>query len=187
MKLIVGLGNPGPQYAKTRHNAGFMAIDRLAAKHGLSGDRSRFQGLVLDGLIAGERCILLKPMTYMNRSGASVREAANFYKIEPTDVLVVVDDVALAAGTIRLRGSGGPGGHNGLSDIETHLGTRDYARLRIGIDAPGRVPQADYVLGRFSDAQWQQIDPALNRACETIESWLTQGLDKTMSLFNAPT
>ncbi len=185
MKLIVGLGNPGPEYVRTRHNAGFMVIDRLAQRHGLSNDRSRFHGLALDGHIRGERCVLLKPMTYMNRSGLSVREARAFYKIDLNDVLVVVDDVALPVGTIRLRPSGGPGGHNGLADIEKNLGTRNYPRLRIGIDAPGRVPQVDYVLGRFSEEQMAKLEPALDRACDAIEAWLTEGLTKAMNLFNA--
>ncbi len=185
MKLIVGLGNPGPEYARTRHNAGFMVIDRLAARHGLTSDRSRFHGLVLDGVICGERCILLKPMTYMNRSGLSVREARAFYKIDLADVLIVVDDIALPLGTIRLRPSGGAGGHNGLADIEKNLGTKNYVRLRIGIDPPGRIPQVDYVLGRFTEEQLEKLEPAIERACDAIESWLTVGLEKTMSLFNA--
>ncbi|MEM8495987.1 MAG: aminoacyl-tRNA hydrolase, partial [Planctomycetota bacterium] len=133
MKLIVGLGNPGPQYAETRHNAGFMAIDALARRHGLMGERGKFHALTLEGAIpAGgglHRVSLLKPITFMNRSGQSVQEARAFFKLEPTDILVLVDDIALPTGGLRLRATGSAGGHNGLKDIERVLGTRDYPRL----------------------------------------------------------
>ena len=186
MKLIVGLGNPGTQYQRTRHNAGFMAVDRLATRCGLSGARTRFHAGVLEGSVAGEKCLLMQPMTYMNRSGLSVGEAMSFYKLDPqNDLLVLVDDVALDLGTIRLRGSGSPGGHNGLADIERVLTTRDYPRLRIGIGSPGLARQRDYVLGRFTQEQLAELDPMLDRCCDAVESWLREGLDKTMSVFNA--
>lgn len=188
MKLIVGLGNPGNEYAKTRHNAGFMALDRLASRHELANAKTKFHSGMLDGQIAGCRCILLQPMTFMNRSGLAVGEAVQFYKLDPqVDLLVIVDDVALPLGQIRLRQEGGPGGHNGLADIERVLGAPAYPRLRIGIDPPGRVPQSDYVLGRFTKSQFDQLDPALDRACNAIESWLTDGIDKAMSVHNAST
>jgi len=188
MHLIVGLGNPGREYEQTRHNAGWMALDRLAARLGLSGGggRSQFHSAALDAVVAGQRCLLLKPTTYMNRSGLAVGEAATFYKLEPSQVMVVVDETALPAGAIRLRASGSPGGHNGLADVERALGTRDYPRLRIGVDAPpGRQPQKDYVLARFTEPQWAEVDPALDRACDAIECWLTDGIDKAMSVYNA--
>lgn len=185
MKLIVGLGNPGPEYAKTRHNAGFMVVDRLAVRYGLQGARTRFHAGVLEGPVAGRRAMLMQPMTYMNRSGRSVAEAARFYKLELSDVLVVVDDVALPVGRIRLRGEGSAGGHNGLTDIERALGSPAYPRLRIGIGSPGRVPQKDYVLGRFSPEQLDALEPAIEQACDCIASWVREGLEKTMSLFNA--
>ncbi len=185
MKLIVGLGNPGAEYAKTRHNAGFMALERLAKRHGVTGVKTRFHGGVLDGHVAGHRCMLIQPMTFMNRSGLTVGEAVGFYKLELEDLLIVVDDVALPVGSIRLRATGGAGGHNGLSDIEQKLGTPDYPRLRIGIDPPGRAIQSDYVLGRFSPDQLDKLDPALDRACDAIEAWLNDGIDKAMTLFNA--
>lgn len=185
MRLIVGLGNPGPEYVATRHNAGFMVVDRLARRHAAGADRAMFHGLVMDGQVAGARCLLLKPMTYMNRSGQSVGEAVGFYKLDPAaDVLVVVDDVALPAGRIRLRAGGSAGGHNGLTDIERALGTREYPRLRIGIDSPGRVPQRDYVLGRFSPDQVKLLEPALDAACDAIECWITDGIDKAMTRYN---
>jgi len=185
MKLIVGLGNPGKQYEKTRHNAGFMAIDRLARRHMLSGAKSRFHAGVLDGVIAGEKVLLMQPMTFMNRSGLAVGEAATFFKLTPEDVLVLVDDIALSTGRIRMRATGSAGGHNGLKDIERVLASRDYPRLRIGIDPPGRVPQIDYVLGRFSSEQMDQLDSSLDRSCDAIECWLREGIEKAMSMYNA--
>ena len=185
MKLIVGLGNPGPDYAKTRHNVGFMAVDRLAQRHGLSGAKTKFHAGVLEGPVAGEKCLLMQPVTYMNRSGKAVAEAANFYKLALDDVLIIVDDVALPCGKLRLRKSGSAGGHNGLTDIERALGSNAYPRLRIGIDPPGRIPQVDYVLGKFTREQQDQIDQALDKACDMVESWIGEGIEKTMSVFNA--
>lgn len=185
MKLIVGLGNPGAEYEKTRHNAGFMVVDRLATRHGLSGARMKFHSGVIEGRIAGQGCALLQPMTYMNRSGQAVAEAIGFFKLEPSDVMIVVDDVALPVGRIRLRADGSAGGHNGLADIQRALGGAAYPRLRVGIDAPGRVAQRDYVLGRFTAEQLDAVAPAIERACDAIECWLTDGIDKAMNLYNA--
>lgn len=186
MKLIVGLGNPGTEYARTRHNAGFLAIECLAQRHGLSGAKTKFHAGVLEGPIAGERCVLMQPMTFMNRSGLAVAEALRFYKLEPADLLVLVDETALPLGRIRLRAGGSPGGHNGLDDIQQKLGTPEYPRLRIGVDSgPARVAKKDWVLGRFTDDQLDQLQPALLKAADAVESWITEGIDKTMSLFNA--
>jgi PTH1 family peptidyl-tRNA hydrolase len=196
MKLIVGLGNPGPEYAKTRHNAGFMLVDKLAMRHHLSGAKHKFHAGVLDGeLLVGqpmrpERCVLMQPTTYMNRSGLAVGEAVQFYKLDPQqDLLVLVDDLALDVGTIRLRGSGSAGGQNGLADIQRALGTNKYPRLRIGIGPNAvnghKVPQKDFVLSRFTDDQEAELDKALDKGVKCIESWLTDGLEKTMSVFNA--
>jgi PTH1 family peptidyl-tRNA hydrolase len=188
MKLIVGLGNPGPEYAKTRHNAGFMVVDRLATRHRLTdlgSAKSKFHSGVLEGPIAGERCILMQPMTYMNRSGLAVGEAVAFYKLDPaTDLLIVVDDIALDVGRIRLRPDGGAGGHNGLLDVERSLGTSVYPRLRIGIDPKGLAPQKDYVLGRFSPDQWAKLEPTLDVACDAIETWIKDGVSKAMTRYN---
>ena len=185
MKLIVGLGNPGPEYAQTRHNAGFMVVERLANRLGLSGAKTKFHAGVLEGRMAGEKVVLMQPMTYMNRSGLAVGEAASFFKLEPSDVLVVVDEVQLPVGRIRLRACGSAGGHNGLTDIQRALGTTAYPRLRVGIDPPGRAPQVDYVLGRFTEEQRQALDPALDKACDAIECWAAEGIEKAMSLHNA--
>jgi PTH1 family peptidyl-tRNA hydrolase len=187
MKLIVGLGNPGEEYARTRHNAGFMVVERLAGRQGLGGARAKmkFHGATLEGAIAGERCVLLRPMTFMNRSGLAVGEAITFYKLALSDLMVVVDDWALPVGRVRLRTEGSSGGHNGLADIERALSTPGYPRLRVGIDSPGQVPQVDYVLGNFTAGQMAQLDPALDRACDAVEYWITAGIDEAMTRYNA--
>lgn len=187
MKLIIGLGNPGPEYAKTRHNAGFMAIDRLAARHAPTETaRSRFGGLGTECAIKGVRALLLKPLTYMNRSGQCVAQAAGFYKASlESDLLVLVDDVALPTGSIRLRPGGSAGGHNGLADIQRALGTDAYPRLRLGIDAkPPAMALHDYVLGRFTDEQAGALAPALEKACDATELFVTSGLEAAMNRFN---
>lgn len=186
MKLIVGLGNPGTQYERTRHNVGFDVIDRIARRY-MPAEiaKSRFHGLLLDGSIDGERAMLLKPTTYMNRSGTAVSEAVTFYKLDPAEaLLIIVDDVALPCGTIRIRTSGGAGGHNGLGDIERRIGTQQYARLRIGIDPPGDAPQKDYVLGRFSPEQQERIAPALDDAVDACVCWIKHGAVEAMNRFN---
>lgn len=187
MKLIVGLGNPGMQYEKTRHNAGFLVVDRLAQRR-MPGElpKGRFSGAVVEGVIGTERCVLLKPTTYMNRSGHSVAQAIGFYKIDPSrDMLVLVDDIALPVGSIRLRAFGSAGGHNGLSDIQRALGTDVYPRCRIGIDAtPAFMDQADYVLGRFTPEQWSALEPALDRAVEATGVFIAEGIAPAMNRFN---
>lgn len=191
MKLIVGLGNPGPQYEKTRHNAGFLVIDRLADRRARGAvARSRFQSLTLDASVPAppaedEKVLLMKPLTYMNLSGQAVAEAVRFYKLMPErDVLVLVDDIYLPCGSLRLRPDGGAGGHNGLTSIERSLGSDRYSRVRIGIDPPGIVNQADYVLGRFTPEQWTLTEPALARAAEAAELWAAKGIDAAMNRFN---
>ncbi len=186
MKLIVGLGNPGGGYTHTRHNAGFMAIERLAGRLGLTNPKAKFHARVFEANIAANACWLLEPMTYMNRSGLTVGEAVRFFKADPQqELLIIVDDVALPVGRIRLRAEGGSGGHNGLKDIERVLGTDQYPRLRIGIDPPPvGVIQSDYVLGRFTAEQAREIDPVLDRACDAIECWVSEGIEQAMTRFN---
>jgi peptidyl-tRNA hydrolase, PTH1 family len=186
MKLIVGLGNPGPQYDQTRHNVGFVVVDRLARRFAPDQTpRARFHSLTLEAVIGEEKTLLLKPVTYMNRSGLAVSEAMSFYKLNGAeDLLVIVDDVALPCGTIRLRGEGGAGGHNGLTDVEEKLGTKQYARLRIGIDQPGQIPQSDYVLSRFRPDQLELVAPALNDAADAAVCWVAHGIVEAMNRFN---
>jgi peptidyl-tRNA hydrolase, PTH1 family len=187
VKLIVGLGNPGLQYQKTRHNAGFMVVDRLAQKHGGGAvPRSRFGSLTLDAFIEGEKCLLMKPMGYMNRSGGPVNEALRFFKLEPSeDLLVIVDDVALPVGAVRVRAKGSAGGHNGLADIDRALGGADYARVRVGV---GEVPQfmamADWVLSRFMKEEAEALEAGLVDATAATESAIGEGVDAAMNRFN---
>jgi PTH1 family peptidyl-tRNA hydrolase len=199
MKLIVGLGNPGQQYAGTRHNIGFEVLDALARRLGWVRGRdqfvllarSKFDGLVMDGLVPlasgqAEKLLLLKPMTYMNLSGQAVQAAKAFYQLETPDLMVVLDDLALPCGKLRIRPGGSSGGHNGLRDIERALATSQYPRLRIGLDAPPpRVAGRDYVLGRATDEQRKRLDPAIDRAAEALMLWIEKGIEQAMSRFNA--
>ena len=156
MQLFVGLGNPGAKHARNRHNVGFMAVDRIAADHGFSPWRSKFQGLVAEGRLGGDKVLLLKPQTYMNLSGQSVGEAVRFYKLAPSDVTVFHDELDLAPGKLRLKQGGGHAGHNGLRSIHAHVGP-DYRRVRIGIGHPGRKEMVSrWVLQDFAraDADW---------------------------------
>jgi PTH1 family peptidyl-tRNA hydrolase len=199
MKIIVGLGNPGRDYTGTRHNVGFEVIDALARRFGWisSADdferqaRTAFDGLSMDGMVSlqstgsSEKVLLLKPMTYMNLSGRSVQAASAFYRVPPDDLMIVLDDMALPCGRIRVRGSGTSGGHNGLKDIERALGTMQYPRLRIGIDAPPPfVPSKDYVLQRFTGEQRKLVEPAFARAAAAIAIWLESGITPAMNRFN---
>lgn len=186
MKLIVGLGNPGPEYDRTRHNVGFEVVDSLARRFA-AGEiaRSKFHALLLDANISGEKVILAKPTTYMNLSGTSVAEICRFYKLEPvTDLLVIVDDIAIECGLIRLRENSSAGGHNGLTDIEQKLSSQNWTRLRIGIGAPGQIPQKDYVLGKLRPDQREPVEQALNDAVEAAKSWVELGTIETMNRFN---
>jgi PTH1 family peptidyl-tRNA hydrolase len=195
MRLIVGLGNPGRQYAGTRHNVGWEVLDVLAEKLGFGEfdrlARTKFEGLAMDGSIAapgGEprRVLLLKPTTFMNLSGRSVQSAMAFYQIAPAEIMVALDDLALPAGRIRLRSGGSSGSHNGLRDIERAIGTQQYPRLRIGIDpAPPGFAGKDYVLGRFTPEQRPLVDAAVRRATEAIVMWTESGIDAAMNRFNA--
>lgn len=186
MKLIVGLGNPGPEYAGTRHNVGFLVVDRLAARFAPgTTPRSRFGGLAWDADIGGEKCMLLKPMTFMNLSGRTVLEAVQFFKLDASkDLLVIVDDLAFPCGTVRLKPDGSSGGHNGLADIGLRLGTNYWARVRIGIDPNGRIRQSDYVLGQFTPDQKPLVEQSLTEAAQAAETWATKGLDEAMNRFN---
>jgi peptidyl-tRNA hydrolase, PTH1 family len=194
MRLVVGLGNPGDEFVATRHNVGWEAVDELASQLGWLGKkdsfnrlaRSKFEGLALDGIAGGQRLLLLKPTTFMNDSGRSVQAAMAFFQLSPADVMVVLDDLALPCGKIRIRAEGSSGGHNGLKDIERALGTDAYPRLRIGIDpAPQNVPGKDYVLGRFTPQQRERVKPALQRAAKAIVTWLEKGIEAAMNVYNA--
>jgi PTH1 family peptidyl-tRNA hydrolase len=187
MKLIVGIGNPGSEYDRTRHNIGFEVIDRLARRLA-PGEvaRSRFKGATLESRLGEDKVVMLKPTTYVNCSGEAVGEAVRFYKLDAQeDLLVIVDDTALPCGVIRMRPKGGNGGHNGLSNITQHLGGDEWARLRVGIDPPGKIPLKDYVLGRFRPDQEEALSPALEQAVGAAECWLSEGMSTAMNRFNA--
>ena len=157
MRLVVGLGNPGPKHKNNRHNIGFMAADEIVRRHGLSAPRSKFQGDISEGDIAGERVLVLKPATFMNESGRSVGDAVRFYKLASEDVIVIYDEIDLAAEKIRVKQGGGHAGHNGLRSIDAHLDDKNYWRVRLGIGHPGdKAKVSNHVLGDFSkhDRQW---------------------------------
>lgn len=173
MKLIVGLGNPGPKYAHNRHNIGFMAVDRIADQHGFSTPRSKFQGDVFDGTIAGEKTILLKPMTYMNESGRSVGEVMRFYKIDLADVIVFHDELDLAPGKLKAKIGGGHAGHNGLRSIMAHCGEA-FVRIRMGIGHPGdKALVHNHVLGDFAKADESWLDTQLEAIAKNMR-WLVK-------------
>jgi PTH1 family peptidyl-tRNA hydrolase len=187
VKLIAGLGNPGRKYEGTRHNVGFDVIDLLARRHGLVFDAS---DSVRETISArwrqpADAIVLAKPQTFMNLSGTAIRELLDFYKIDPADFLVVCDDVNLPLGRLRVRGSGSEGGHNGLRSVAEAIGTIDYARLRIGVGrGDGRRDLADYVTARFDADERENIDAAVVRAADAVETWVADGLSKTMNLYN---
>lgn len=183
IQLIAGLGNPGPKYEATRHNAGFWFVDQVArAHHGTFRPESRFQGEVCKILIGGAECWLLKPATYMNHSGRSVSALASYYKVKPENILVAHDELDLPAGTVRLKKGGGHGGHNGLRDIIAALGVNPFWRLRIGIDHPGNRDQVvDYVLNRPSKIDLDAIDSGLVEAARQLADICTGGQQAVMN------
>ena len=190
MKVIVGLGNPGREYAATRHNVGWWAVDFLAETWGFDRWRKDGQALAASGRVAGHLVRLLKPQTYMNLSGAVLVQYRRRPAWNPsTDLMVVLDEVALPVGRIRLRASGSAGGHNGLRDIEATLGTRDYARLRIGIRPPEHDrPEgelADFVLGRFAKSEAEAVRALLPRVSDALEMWIRDGIGPAMNAHNA--
>lgn len=186
-KLIVGLGNPGPQYQWTRHNAGFMVLDRLAEIIRVSVDRTKFNGFYGEGNWLGERLVLLKPQAYMNLSGRGVAEASRFFKIAPADIIVIHDDLDLPFGQIRLKEGGGHGGHNGLRSIIADLGSADFLRLRVGIGRPDKGSAEKYVLSSFPVEESGFVRHVADGACEALEMLLREGLPKAMSIFHART
>jgi PTH1 family peptidyl-tRNA hydrolase len=183
MKLIIGLGNPGPQYEGTRHNAGFWFVDLLARRHGGEfKSETRFYGQICRIRADGHECWLLKPGTFMNRSGQSVSSLARYFRIAPDEILVAHDELDLPAGTVRLKKGGGHAGHNGLRDIVSALGSREFWRLRIGIDRPANGRQVvDYVLGRPSRADDDAIDDAIEQAADALPEILDGAFQRAMN------
>lgn len=185
MYIIAGLGNPTREYEKTRHNVGFDVIDVLADKFGTTVEEKKFSGLYGRTIIAGEKVILLKPQTFMNLSGESVRAAADFYKIDPDHIIVIYDDISLDVGQLRIRTKGSAGGHNGIKSIIAHLGTQEFPRIKVGVgDKPPRMDLADYVLSRFSKEDRGLMEDAFKEAAQAVEVMLSQGADAAMNQFN---
>lgn len=186
MYLIVGLGNPGREYENTRHNAGYMVVDALAEKCGIDVLEKKHKALIGKGVVAGQKCILMKPLTYMNLSGESVMDACQYYKIDPTQELIVIsDDISLEVGKLRIRKKGSAGGHNGLKNIIAHFGHDTFMRLKVGVgNKPPRMDLADYVLGHFTKEERTLMEEAAERGAKAIQAILTEGPDKAMNLFN---
>jgi PTH1 family peptidyl-tRNA hydrolase len=183
--LLIGLGNPGREYANNRHNFGFMLIDRLAVRLDARGMKVQSKAIVMNAAYEERKLILAKPQTYMNLSGQSVQGLIHFYKLPLTNVMILSDDLDLPFGTIRIRASGGPGGQRGLSSVLEQLATKDVPRLRLGIGRPpGRMDPASYVLQNFSRDNLQAISEILDRAADATLTFVTDGLEKAMTRFN---
>ncbi|HJT58266.1 MAG TPA: aminoacyl-tRNA hydrolase [Ktedonobacteraceae bacterium] len=186
MKLVIGLGNPGSEYERTRHNVGFRVVDTLAAKHGWKWNERRSRAVLASGTIGSDKVVLAKPLTFMNLSGQSVGELMRWYKLSPQDILVVYDELDLPIGKVRLRPGGSAAGHNGLRDIIAHLHTNEFPRLRVGIDHPksSRVRGRDHVLSAPSGDERILLATGEERAVEAIEILITQGLERAMNTVN---
>lgn len=184
LKLIVGLGNPGPRYARSRHNVGFQVVEEVARAHRIEFSRKRFNAHLAEGTVAGERVILAKPQTFMNLSGDAVAKLVAFYKVPPNRLLVVYDDLDLPLGKIRLRPQGSAGGHHGMESIVARIGRTDFPRLRIGIGRPNPEADVDHVLGAFSGEERRAMDEVIPRAARAVETWLSHGIDAAMNEFN---
>ena len=184
--LIVFLGNPGPRYEMTRHNAGFMAADAMAKEKNVNINKARFKALTATCDIGGESVLLMKPQTFMNLSGDAVAQAAKFYKIPPERVIVVSDEISLPIGKLRIRTKGSAGGHNGLKDIIAKLGTDAFPRIRIGVGAPPHpdYDMADWVLSSFKNQDAEDMLAAAERAAQAAQCYITQGADRAMNRFN---
>ena len=186
MKAIVGLGNPGNQYAGTRHNIGFMVVDRVAADYGAPAPKSRFKSLVTEVTIGAEKVVLLKPQTFMNLSGDAVRLMGSWYKLYADEILIVLDELDLPFGTLRLRERGSAGGHNGLSSVIQQLGTTEFPRLRVGIGR-GRSQAIARVLSKFSEDEAHALPEIVDRASEAATIWVTEGAVAAMNRVNSVT
>lgn len=186
MYIIIGLGNPSKQYEKTRHNVGFEVIDVLADKLNIDVGDKKHKALCGKGVYDGKRIVLLKPQTFMNLSGESVRAAVDFYKVLPEDVIIIYDDVSLDPGQLRIRLKGSAGGHNGIKSIISHLGTQEFPRVKVGVgEKPKEMDLADYVLGHFTGGEREIMDAAFRDAADAVCAMISEGADTAMNHYNA--
>jgi peptidyl-tRNA hydrolase, PTH1 family len=184
MKLIVGLGNPGIQYALTRHNVGFWVIDALSKQWQIPIHREKWQAAMGEGMIEREKVLLIKPLTYMNRSGTAVRSAIDWFKIDLDDLCIIYDDLDLPLGKIRLRPQGSPGGHNGMKSLITCLGNHSFKRIKIGIGRPTELSVSSYVLSPFLAEEKDQIDQAVLQSVRAIQTWIHTDFIQAMNQYN---
>lgn len=184
MYLVVGLGNPGKEYEHTRHNVGFDIIDLMSRKYNIELNRKKFKGIYGDGTICSERVMFLKPMTYMNLSGESIREVLNFYKIPNENIIIIYDDISLQVGKIRIREKGSAGGHNGIKSIIANLNSEVFTRIKVGVGEPEYSNLVSHVLGKFSDEERNKLDKVFEEIHKIIEVIITKGASEAMNKFN---
>ncbi len=185
MYLIIGLGNPEEEYGRTRHNMGFNVINKLSNKYGIEVNKKKFDGLCGDGMIEGEKVILLKPQTYMNLSGKSIVQVVNFYKIPLENVIVIYDDIDIEPGLIRIRKKGSSGSHNGMKSVIAELGSGEFARIRVGIGKPKHEgDMINYVIGAVPEEEQKELENGVERAKEAVIEILRSGIDTSMNKFN---
>ena len=184
MYIIVGLGNPGKQYENTRHNMGFLAVDLLAEKYNIDVNKIKFKALVGEGRIAGQKVLLVKPQTYMNLSGEAVRQAMDFYKIDPEELIVIYDDIDIPTGTFRIRKKGSPGTHNGMRNIFQHIQTNDFPRIRVGIGSGKKENLIGYVTGGISKSEQEVLADVLKNSADAAACIIEKGIDKAMNEYN---
>ena len=185
MYIIAGLGNPTKEYENTRHNVGFAVIDRLADKYNIDVSERKHRGFCGKGVIEGQKVLLVKPQTFMNLSGESIRSAMDYYKITPEELIVIYDDISLNPGQLRIRKKGSAGGHNGIKNIIAHLGTTEFPRIKVGVgEKPPRMDLKDYVLSRFSKGEKELMEQAFQEAALAAVMMITEGADRAMNHFN---
>ena len=185
MYLIVGLGNPENEYAHTRHNMGFDTINEIAKKNNINITKTKFKALYVTGIIQNQKVILLKPQTYMNASGESIKEVYDFYNIKPEELIVIYDDIDIAKGKIKLRKKGGPGSHNGMKSVIQELGITDFTRIRVGIGQPEfKSDMINYVIGKVPEEEQKILQEGTQKAAEAVEEILKNGIDIAMNKFN---
>lgn len=185
MYLIVGLGNPEPEYSKTRHNMGFDVINKLAEKYNIDVKKEKFNGFYGNGIIENEKVILVKPQTYMNLSGEAVIQYANFYKIEPENIIIIYDDIDIETGITKIRKKGGPGTHNGMKSVVHELNTTEFPRIRVGTGSKEKITDLiEYVISKVNEEEYEKLKVGINKAVEAVTEILKIGIDRAMSKLN---